>query len=194
MNTRRTWTGHVFIATSVDGYIATTEHDLDWLVDPPPEPGHVGAQPVEHPAPDYDGFTAEVTHMVMGRGTYDKVTTFDSWAYDRFTTLVLSTTLPAGGDERVTVVRSIPEACSMLADQGAGKAYLDGGQVVTAFLAAGLVEELTITRAPVILGAGLPLFGALPHPVRLVHLGTSTIDGGMISTRYRVTHAGDSND
>jgi len=68
---------------------------------------------------------------------------------------------------------------------------VDGGQVVTAFLAAELIKELTISRAPVILGAGLPLFHALPHPVRLAHLGTSTTESGMTNTRYRVTATSD---
>ena len=96
MSRQRTLTGHVFIATSVDGYIATVGDGLDCLVDPPREAGHVAPQHGEDPVPDYEEFTAEVTHMIMERGTYDKVTTFDSWAYGGFTTLALSTTLVAG--------------------------------------------------------------------------------------------------
>jgi len=191
MNTRRTWTGRVFIATSVDGYIARPDGDLDWLTDPPPETAHAPA----HHGPDapagYDDFTADVTHLVMGRGTYDKVITFDPWPYERFRTVVLSTTLAPDADARITVVRSLEQAVALLDAEQAGKVYLDGGQVVTAFLTAGLIEELTISRAPVLLGAGLPLFHALSHTVRLTHLGTSTTDTGMTSTRYRVTTSRD---
>jgi len=187
MSTRHTWSGHVFIATSVDGYIALPDGDLAWLTDPPTETGHVPASHGHDAPPGYEDITADVTHLVMGRGTYDKVATFDPWPYDRFRTVVLSTTLDPDADARITVVTSIEQALALLEDEQAGKVYLDGGQVVTAFLAANLIQELIISRAPVILGAGLPLFHTLPHPVRLVHLGTSTTETGMTSTRYRVT-------
>ena len=75
---------------------------------------------------------------------------------------------------------------SLLDNEQAGKVYIDGGQVITAFLAADLVDELTISRAPVVLGTGLPLFHVLPHPVRLTHRGTSTTETGMTTTGYRV--------
>lgn len=86
------------------------------------------------------------------------------------------------------MARSIEEASALLAAERAGKVYLDGGHVVSQFLARNLIDELTITRAPILLGAGLPLFHALPHPTRLVHLGTSTTDNGMTTTRYRIHH------
>jgi dihydrofolate reductase len=182
----RTWTSAVFIAASVDGYIALPDGDLDWLTDPPPEPRHVPADAGEHPPPGYDEFTADVSHLVMGRGTYEKVLTFGSWPYERFRVLVLSTTLPTGEDPHITVVRSTAEARQLLDVDAATGVYVDGGQVLTDFLRHGLVDELTITRAPVILGRGLPLFHDLPHPVRLVHRGTASLDAGMVSTRYRV--------
>ncbi len=187
MSTTRTWSAHVFIATSVDGYIARPDGALDWLTDPPTQDGHVPAYAGSDAPPDYEAFTTDVTHLVMGRATYETVATFEPWPYAAFSTIVLSTTLSASADERITVVSSIEQAVALLNAESAGKVYLDGGQVITAFLAAGLIEELTIARAPVILGAGLPLFGALPHPVALVHLGTSTTATGMTSTRYRIT-------
>lgn len=196
MTTRqRGWSGHVFIATSVDGYIAEPDGDLDWLTDPPAEPRHVPAHRGMDAPPDYDAFTAQVSHLVMGRGTYEKVLTFDPWPYERFRVLVLSTQLPAGSagahgpdgpHGRVTVVGSIDHACELLDREQATAVYVDGGEVISAFLARGLIDELTITRAPVLLGAGLPLFHALPTQVRLIHLGTSTTDSGMTTTRYRV--------
>ncbi len=182
----RGWSGHVFIATSVDGYLARPDGDLDWLTDPPAEEGHAPAHEGEDAPPDYDAFTAQVSHLVMGRGTYEKVLTFDPWPYDRFRVVVLSTRLARGRDDRVTVVASVGEACAVLAEEGAISVYVDGGQIVSAFLAQGLVDELTIARAPVLLGQGLPLFHALPTETRLIHLGTSTTDSGMTSTRYQV--------
>jgi dihydrofolate reductase len=183
---QRTWTGLVFIATSVDGYIAGPDGGLDWLTEPPAEPRHATAQHGDDAPPGYDEFTAGVSHLVMGRGTYEKVLTFDPWPYGRFRVLVLSTTLPNDIDERISVVTSVAEACSLLAMEEATAVYVDGGQVVSRFLAEGLIDELTISRAPVLLGRGLPLFHALPREVRLVHEGTSTTDSGMTSTRYRV--------
>ena len=183
---QRHWAGLVFIATSVDGYIAQPDGDLDWLTDSPAESRHVPAQEGEHAPPDYDAFTAQVTHLVMGRGTYEKVLTFDPWPYARFRVVVISTTLTPGHDEHVHVVASVDEACVLLDQEQATKVYVDGGQIVTEFLTRGLIDELTISRAPVILGAGLPLFHTLATEIRLIHLGTSTTDSGMTSTRYRV--------
>jgi len=124
----------------------------------------------------------------MGRGTYDKVVTFESWPYDRCRVLALSTTVRAGDDSRITVVRSTTEAQQLLDADAATGVYVDGGQVLTDFLRLGLIDELTITRAPVILGHGLPLFHDLPHQIRLVHRGTASTGAGMVSTRYVVAH------
>ena len=188
MTEHRTWKAAVFIAASVDGYIALPDGDLEWLTDPPPELRHVPAHAGEYPPPDYEEFTAGVSHLVMGRGTYDKILTFGSWPYERFRVLVLSTTLSVGDDQRITVVRSTAEAQQRLDADAATGVYVDGGQVLTDFLRRGLVDELTITRAPVSLGRGLPLFHDLPDQVRLVHRGTASLGAGMVSTRYDVTH------
>ncbi|CAN5566998.1 dihydrofolate reductase family protein [soil metagenome] len=188
MTTRqRRWTGLVFIATSVDGYIARSDGDLEWLTDPPPEHRHVPAHHGDDAPPDYDAFTAEVTHLVMGRGTYETVRTFDTWPYGRFRVVVISTTLPPDGDGRISVVTSIDEACAVLEQEHATAVYVDGGEVVSGFMTAGLIDELTISRAPVVLGDGLPLFHRMPSETRLIHQGTSTTESGMTSTRYRVT-------
>lgn len=182
----RTWTGHVFIATSIDGFISEPDGGLDWLTDPPPETRHAAAHQGQDAPPGYEEFTTAMSHLVMGRGTYEKVLTFNRWPYDRLEVLVISTTLPQASDDRVTVLRSLADACSRLETDRATAVYVDGGQIVSQFLAAGLIDELTIARAPVILGDGLPLFHALPHPIRLLHEGTSTTNTGMTNTRYRV--------
>ena len=186
MTKQRTWKGAAFIAASVDGYIALPDGDLAWLTDPPPEPRHVpGWSGVDAPQ-GYEDFTAGVSHLITGRGTYEKVLTFGLWPHEKLRVLVLSTTLPDDADPRITVVRSIPEARRVLDLDAVSGVYVDGGRVLTDFLRHDLVDELTVTRAPVLLGRGLPLFHELPGEIRLIHLGTATSQTGMISTRYEV--------
>ena len=189
MTTARAWRARTFIATSLDGFISRPDGDIDWLTDPPEEPRHVAGHAGPTPPADYDEFTATVSHLVMGRGTYEKVASFPSWPYDRFSVLVLSTTM-RDDDPRVSVVRSLPEAVASLDEAGATDVYVDGGQVVSAFLEARLLDEVYVHRAPVLLGRGLPLFHALSREIRLVHLGTSTNDAGMTSSRYAVVRPG----
>lgn len=183
---QRTWTAAVFIAASVDGYIALPDGDLAWLTEPPPEPRHVPAWSGEDAPEGYEDFTGSLSHLVMGRGTYEKVLTFGFWPYENFRVIVLSTTLPEADDPKITVVRSVDEARRSLDRDAATKVYVDGGLVLTEFLRHDLVDELTITRAPVLLGRGLPLFHDLPNEIRLIHLGTATTETGMTSTRYAV--------
>jgi dihydrofolate reductase len=183
MTTTRTWRGYVFIATSLDGYIARHGGDIEWLTDPPKNPDHAPGYDGPNPPPDYEAFMDTVDHLVMGRGTYEKVLTFESWPYPK-PVIVLSTTLPADQDERITVTRTIDQTLQLLAQRDSRGVYVDGGQVIQAFLRHDLIDEITLARAPVLLGDGLPLFGSLEHDVRLTHAGTLTTDSGMTSSHY----------
>jgi dihydrofolate reductase len=173
----RTWTGKVFIGTSVDGFIARDSGDIDWLTARGEEAGDTG----------YDAFMAGVDHIVMGRGTYEKVLGFGFWPYEGKRVLVLSTTLQAG-DARVRVVPSVGAACEVL-DRDARGVYVDGGQVIQAFLREGLVDELTITQVPVLIGTGKPLFGALPRDLDLELVGQHAPGAGLVQVTWRVRHA-----
>ncbi|MGB5934556.1 MAG: dihydrofolate reductase family protein [Ornithinimicrobium sp.] len=194
MSAGRTWRGAVFIATSLDGFIARDNGDIEWLTDPPGEAdtgkGHVEKHAGPHPAPDYEAFIADVDHVVIGRGTLAKVLTFSSWPYAEHHVVVLSSTLPMGGDDRYTVTRSVEETAGLLSERGCSVAYVDGGGVIRSFLKAGLIDEMTISVAPVLLGSGLSLFTGLDlsADVRLTHTGTSTIGSGMTSSRYLIKH------
>ena len=187
----RTWTGLVLIATTLDGYIAREDGDIEWLTNAPPEPRHAPGHRGQHPPPDYRDFYESVDHIVFGRGTYEKVLTFDSWPYATKRVIVLSRTLTDGDDPRVRIARDLDIAVDLLGRGDARRVYVDGGQVVTAFLRRGLIDELTVSTAPVLLGFGLPLFGHLDHDIRLVHRGTSTGDTGMVTSHYLVADAGD---
>lgn len=180
----RTWRGRVFIATSLDGFIARHDSDLDWLTDPPAKPVHAVVHS-DTRVVDYDTFMAETDHLVMGRGTYDKVLTFGQWPYSQQQVVVLSTTLPAT-DPRVTVTASMDETVALLSRRSAVNVYVDGGTVIQAFLRADLIDELTISQAPVLLGSGISLFGALQHDVRLQLTASNANDAGMTQATYLV--------
>lgn len=171
---QRDWTGRVFIGMSVDGFIARLDDDLEWLTSRGEQAGDTG----------FDAFMATIDHLVMGRGTYEKVMESGFWPYDGKRILVLSSTLEST-DPRIQVVRSLTEVRSVL-DVSARGVYIDGGQVVRTFLRAGLVDEVTLSRVPVLIGEGKPLFGALPHDVDLQLLDNLTLGGGMTQTLYRV--------
>ncbi|MDQ3157709.1 MAG: dihydrofolate reductase family protein [Actinomycetota bacterium] len=186
MTMQRTWSGRVFIGVSLDGMIARPDHNLDWLTDPPANPNHAPGH--EGPAcpPDYDGFMADIDHLVMGRRTYQKILTFDGWPYAAKQVIVLGTSLKRDSDDRITICHGIDETVDLLNTRNAHGVYVDGGQVVQEFLRHDLIDELIIGTAPVLIGDGIPLFGSLSRDVRLTHLGTSFGDSGMTSTRYAV--------
>jgi dihydrofolate reductase len=181
----RTWRGRVFIGMSLDGYIARPDSELDWLTDPP---SHIEHERVasDRPALDWSAFIADIDHLVMGRGTYDKVLTFDHWPYADQNVVVLSTTLSSTVDQRITVARSLEEATKLLSRHQARNVYVDGGKVIRAFLTSGLVDEITIGIAPVLIGTGIPLFGDLPGDIRLRLRAAHTSEGGMTHATYDV--------
>lgn len=181
----RNWRGLVYIATSLDGYIARRDGDIDWL-DPPEDTGHMPARVGPEPAPDYETFMADVDHHVIGRGTYEKVLTFGEWPYTQAQVIVMSTTLDPDGDDRITVAGSLDHVLAVLDERGAAGVYVDGGKVIQTFLRHDLIDEMTITTVPVLVGDGLPLFGALDGDVRFTLIGSSVLDAGMVSSRYRI--------
>jgi dihydrofolate reductase len=167
----------VFIATSLDGFIARPNDDLDWL---PPGGGE------EH---GYDAFMATVDALVIGRRTYEKVLTFDSWAYGEKPVFVLSTRALAPAPPGAVVERlsgTPAQIVSQLTARGVQHVYVDGGVTIQRFLQAGLIQRIIITRIPVLLGAGIPLFGALERDVALTHVQTRQLASGMVQSEYVV--------
>jgi dihydrofolate reductase len=168
----------VFVGTSVDGFIARSNDDLDWLPEGGGEPH------------GYNEFFASVDALVIGRKTFDKVLTFGSWQYGTKRVVVLSShpvdlTAAAGGiveqmgGEPAGIVRR-------LAATGSHHLYVDGGITIQRFLRAGLVQRLVITRVPVLIGDGIPLFGSLPSDVRLRHIATRSFASGLVQSEYEV--------
>ncbi|WP_431300092.1 dihydrofolate reductase family protein [Tabrizicola sp. BL-A-41-H6] len=174
-------TGHVFIATSLDGYIARPDGTLDWLLSR-------DAAGEDH---GYNAFIAGIDGLVMGRGTYEAVAGFDPWPYEK-PVLVLSKTLagtpvPAHLEGRVRFADLMPAAAmAQLHAEGMARVYVDGGQVVQSFLASGLIADMVITQVPVLIGAGRPLFGPTPADIPLTHLKTVAFPSGLVQSCYRV--------
>jgi len=167
----------VFVGTSLDGFIARANGDLDFL-----EAG--GGEP--H---GYDEFIATVDALVIGRKTFETVLTFGSWPYGNKPVVVLSTrplapTPPGAMVERMSGAPA--DIVSQLAARGIGHIYVDGGITIQRFLEAGLIHRLIITRVPVLIGGGIPLFGAVPRDIPLKHVATRHYASGLVQSEYLV--------
>jgi dihydrofolate reductase len=135
-------------------------------------------------------FMADVDALVMGRNTFEKVLTFDSWPYGSTPVVVLSHReifFPPNLPQSVSVSNKTPTALvAWLTERGATKIYVDGGLTIQSFFAAGLIDDITITVIPILLGSGRTLFGPLQADLRLAHEGTTAFAFGFVQTRYRV--------
>jgi dihydrofolate reductase len=174
-------TASVFVGASVDGFIARVDGGLDWLPAGGGEPH------------GYEEFIASVDAIVIGRNTFEIVLGFDPWPY---------------GDKRVVVLSSRPLDLSVvrggkveqragdpatiiadLAADGAPNLYIDGGITIQRFLRAGVIERLIVTRVPVLIGEGIPLFGSLDRDIRLSHVATRSYPSGLVQSEYRIGQA-----
>jgi dihydrofolate reductase len=168
----------VFIGTSVDGFIARRNGSFDFL-----PPG--GGEP--H---GYNEFIASVDAIVIGRNTFDVVLKFPEWPYEKKRVVVLSSRaldLSAVRGCAVEQMGGTPEEIvARLEASGTKHAYIDGGVTIQRFLRAGLIQRLIITRVPVLIGDGIPLFGPLPRDVQLKHAVTRTYPSGLVQSEYEV--------
>src|SRR5258708_6443283 len=163
-------TASVFIGTSVDGFIALRNDDLDF---PPAGGGETHG---------YNEFIASVDAIVIGRKTFEKVLTFGDWPYGDKRVVVLSSRPIDLSVVRGGVVEQMAgqpaEIVAQLAARGVHHLYVDGGVTIQRFLRAGAIQRLIITRVPVLIGGGVPLFGALAHDIRLRHIATRHFPSG----------------
>ena len=167
----------VFIGTSLDGFIARTSGAFDFL-----PPG--GGEP--H---GYDEFMASVDALVIGRKTYETVLAFDTWPYGQKPVFVLSTRPLAPAPSAAVVEHmSGPLAANLaqLAARGIRHVYVDGGITIQGFLRAGLIQRLIITRVPVLIGSGIPLFGPTTQDIKLKHIATRQYESGLVQSEYEV--------
>jgi dihydrofolate reductase len=168
----------IFIGTSLDGFIARHSGSFDFLPAGGGEPH------------GYDEFMAEIDALVIGRHTFETVLSFDHWPYgDKRVVVLSSRAVDLSGVVGGIVEQMAGEPADIvagLAATGAHRLYVDGGITIQRFLRAGLVDRMTITRVPVLIGEGIPLFGALPHDLALDHVATTAYASGLVKSEYRM--------
>jgi len=172
-----------FVATSLDGFIARKDGGIDWL-----SPSHVTI-PQEEDCGFVD-FMNSVDAVVMGRNTFEQVLTFDKWVYGEAPLRVASSRsvkIPPHLQRTVSSSQKQPsELLARFLREGKKHIYVDGGLTIRSFLREDLLDELTITIVPIVLGEGKPLFAAIGKDVLLEHVATKTFDFGYVQLKYRV--------
>ena len=172
----------VFCGVSVDGFLARPNHALDFL--------DAGGQESH----GFEEFYKSVDVLVIGRRTFEVVVTFGSWPYGKKPVIVLSSrpldfsTVKGGVVEQMAGEPA--EIVKQMKSRGFKHAYIDGGVTIQRFLASGCIDRLVITRVPVLIGAGIPLFGAVPRDISLRHVETRCFKGGLVQSEYEPENVG----
>ena len=171
-------TNYVYIATSLDGFIATGDGGLDWLNEiPNSEKSDFG----------YAEFMRGIDAIVMGRKTFEKILAFDAWPYD-IPVYVLSKSkisTPDELDDKVEIITGNPKkVVDQLNELGHQNLYIDGGITIQGFLEEDLIDKMIITRVPVLLGEGIPLFGKLTQRLYFKHEKTEFLNEILSKSYY----------
>ena len=169
----------VFVGASVDGFIARPDGRFDFLPDTPEPHG-------------YDEFFASVDALLIGRKTFETALGFGGWPYGSKPVYVWSSRVLASQPAGAVLERLGGEPHALLeqlAARGARHVYVDGGQTVQTFLRAGLIDRLVVTRVPVLIGAGISIFGTLDRDLRLRHVQTRSFPSGLVQSEYAVLPA-----
>lgn len=182
----------VFIATSADGYIATKDGGVDWLE----KSGYPDVDMSQHPDVSLKNYMATVDCLVMGRNCMEKLSSFnlkpEQWPYGDTPVFALSNSVKVPPDNlknKVEVVPGdIPALVSRLKSEGFKHVYVDGGSIITSFLNLGLINEMTISRAPILLGDGIPLIGKLNKHIRLEESQAKAFPNGFVQEKYKVNY------
>jgi len=173
--------GKVFIATSLDGFIAREDHSIDWLMNQPEDPEDRS----------FHEFMETVDGLVMGSNSFRTVLGFKQWIYNK-PVVVLSKSLSKAdipdwitGDVEISNL-DVESLVSSLEARGWSSVYIDGGAVIQSFLKAGYIEEITITKIPVLIGSGIPLFGEIESDIQLELISSKSTGAGFVQTKYKV--------
>lgn len=185
----------VFIATSVDGFIAKNDHSIEWLH----SAGNQNVDMSAHGDMGMSAYMSTVDCMIMGRKCMEVISSFnltpEQWPYGNIKIYALSNTIKEAPENLKGKVEmysgDLIELISKLEESGYKHAYIDGGTTIQAFLNLKLINEMTITRAPVLLGEGIPLFGKTFSDIRLTQAKAVAYPNDFIQVKYVVDYSED---
>jgi len=182
----------VYIATSADGYIATPEGNVDWLH----AAGNSNADMSENPDMGFNKFISSIDCMIMGRKCMEVISNFnltpEQWPYGKTKIYVLSNSItepPKNLEGKVEMYSGdILKLINQLEVNGYQHAYIDGGATITSFINLQLINEMIITKAPIILGNGIPLFGKIDNAIKLCRAEANTFPNDFIQVKYCIDY------
>lgn len=173
----------VYIAASLDGFIARPDGDVDWLDYP--------EYMLKGEDFGYYNFMDSIDALIMGRNTYEKLLTFGEWHYEKPVFVLSSKELIAPDHllNKVFFLKETPQKIiKELNHKDYFKFYIDGGKIIQSFLKAELLSEITITQIPILLGDGIPLFASLGKETKLKLISSKAFENGFVKSTYQVLH------
>lgn len=181
----------VYIATSADGYIATPDGGVDWLQTAGNHEVDLGSEDM-----GFKAFMGSVDCMIMGRKCMEKISSFsltpEQWPYGDMPIVVLSNTVKEQSENLHGKIEmysgDINELIKNLEKRGFKHAYIDGGSTITSFINLEHIDEMIITKAPVLLGEGIPLFGKIKKSVKLEKSEAKAFKNDFVQIKYRVNY------
>ena len=182
----------VYIATSADGYIATTDGGVNWLHTAGDQDADMG----DNPDMGFGSFIDSIDCMIMGRKCMEMISSMDltpeQWPYGDTHIVVLSNTVKEPPENLLGKVEmysgDIQSLIKKLETNGFKHAYIDGGSTITSFINLKLIDKMTITKAPVLLGEGIPLFGKINQSVKLENAEATAFPNEFIQIKYDVNY------
>ncbi len=169
----------VFIAQSLDGFIAKKDGDIEWL--------NEASQKAKDEDLGYESFMESCDYLIMGKNSFMKVLSFDTWPYDGEKVIVVSSTLKRLPEDikNVTLFNGdIKDLHTKLKNENCKKLYIDGGKLISSFLNENLVTDITVTNIPIFLGKGIKLFNNVNTKLQFKAKESTVFPSGLVKIKY----------
>lgn len=170
----------VYIAVSLDGYIADKNNSVDWLSMVPMD---------DETQKNFSNFMDTIDCLVMGRNTFEVVKSFGGeWPYNKKVFVVSNSmkSIPNGYEDKIELVKGLPtEIIKSSHSKGYNNFYIDGGKTIQNFLSEDLIDEMVISTIPILLGGGKSLFGELSESKKFEVVDTKIVSNLFTQTHYK---------
>ncbi len=170
-----------YIASSLDRFIAKKDGSVEWL--------HSEKYHLENEDFGYEKFMESIDCIVMGRITFETVLKFDPYPFENVPVIVVSKNpyYKIELKHQITIfTRPLRELIPFLESKKYQNVYVDGGKLIQSFLKESLLDEITITQIPIVLGSGIPLFSETDREIEFKHRKTKSFPNGFVQTEYEI--------